>query len=63
MNKDLKLTGNNFSNAASATYVATLIIEVPIGRLLVPISLIRLLTIRIRRLYRSKGPASEMAWV
>ena len=37
MNKDLKLTGNNFSNAASATYIATLIIEVPIGRPLIPI--------------------------
>ena len=62
MNEDLKLTGNNFSNAVSATYVATLIIEVPIGMLLIPVLLIRPLTLSIRRLHRTKGPASEMAW-
>jgi hypothetical protein len=38
MNRDLKLTGNNFSNAASATYIAALIIEIPIGSLLIRIS-------------------------
>ena len=62
MNEDLKLTGNNFSNVVSATYIATLIIEVPIGMLLIPVLLIRPLTLSIRRLHCTKGPASEMAW-
>lgn len=32
LNKDLKLKGNNFSNAATAFFIAYLIAEVPTGR-------------------------------
>ncbi|KIM82059.1 hypothetical protein PILCRDRAFT_820966 [Piloderma croceum F 1598] len=47
MNKDLKLTGNNFSNAASATYIAALIIEVPIGYILQNVPLAKFLGINV----------------
>ncbi|KIM79876.1 hypothetical protein PILCRDRAFT_10049, partial [Piloderma croceum F 1598] len=47
MNKDLKLTGNNFSNAASATYIATLIIEVPIGYIIQKVPLAKWLGFNI----------------
>jgi hypothetical protein len=63
MNKDLKLVGNNFSNAASATYIASLIAEVPMGRPLFPRYLSPTHHPRcIRRLHPSKGPAGEIPW-
>ncbi|KIM92205.1 hypothetical protein PILCRDRAFT_299 [Piloderma croceum F 1598] len=34
MNEDLKLVGNNFSNTATALYIATLITEIPTGYIL-----------------------------
>ena len=62
MNMDLKLTGNNFSNAASATYIAALIMEIPMGRLLVISISIHPLTFCIRRLHPTKCPAGEISW-
>ena len=32
LNKDLKLQGNNFTNAATAFFIAYLIAEIPNGR-------------------------------
>jgi hypothetical protein len=32
MNEDLKLVGNNFTNAATSLYIATLITELATGR-------------------------------
>ena len=33
MNKDLKLVGNDFTNAATSLYIATLVTEIATGRL------------------------------
>jgi hypothetical protein len=41
MNEDLKLVGNNFSNTATALYIATLVAEIPTGKLSFSILFIR----------------------
>lgn len=35
MNKDLKLVGNEFTNAATALFIANLIAEVPTGTFII----------------------------
>jgi hypothetical protein len=61
MNEDLKLVGNDFSNAATALYIATFISEILTGRPSFPSRLSHILII-LQRLYPPKGSAREMAW-
>lgn len=59
LNKDLKLKGNNFSNAATAFFIAYLIAEIPNGRSFQSHGLHMHLT---QCSYRSaEGPRCEMA--
>ena len=62
MNEDLKLVGNNFTNAVTSLYVATLIAEVATGRL--PFTFYSPhadLFLCVRRLHPSKNFARQMA--
>jgi hypothetical protein len=62
MNEDLKLVGNNFSNAATALYIATFIGEILTGRPSFPSHLPHTSMIPFQRLYTPKNSAGKMAW-
>jgi MFS family permease len=64
MNEDLKLVGNNFTDAATALYIATLIAELATGKLsLTPQLSHASPQLCIQRLHPSKIPARRVAWV
>jgi len=63
MNEDIKLVGNDFSNAATALYIATLVAEVPTGKWPLPSRLSHTNDYQyVRSLHPSKGPDRKMAW-
>jgi hypothetical protein len=56
LNPDLHLVGNNFNNVGSATYIASLVAELPTGTPCLSLVSNYYSNIGLSRIYRTKSP-------